>query len=81
MTAAGTGIATGAALHLGTEAFVALQGGALWHPARAALLVADLHLEKGTSFARAGHLLPPYDTRATLLSLKLLIDRLEPQII
>ncbi|WP_445679037.1 ligase-associated DNA damage response endonuclease PdeM [Radicibacter daui] len=79
MSIAGTGIAAGANLHLGAEAFVALQGGALWHPARTALLVADLHLEKGTSFARAGHLLPPYDTRATLTRLKALIDRLQPQ--
>lgn len=30
------------------------------------LVVADLHLEKGSSFARHGIFLPPYDTRATL---------------
>ena len=30
------------------------------------LLVADLHLEKGSAFAARGVLLPPYDTRATL---------------
>ena len=32
----------------------------------ALLVVADLHLEKGSSFARRGLLLPPYDTGATL---------------
>ena len=31
-----------------------------------ALVVADLHLEKGSSFARRGQMLPPYDTRETL---------------
>jgi DNA ligase-associated metallophosphoesterase len=40
--------------------------GALWWPAAATLIVADLHLEKGTSYAARGVLLPPYDTRTTL---------------
>ncbi|OYX62878.1 MAG: phosphoesterase [Novosphingobium sp. 32-60-15] len=31
-----------------------------------ALLVADLHLEKASFFARHGQMLPPYDSRATL---------------
>ncbi|MES2303749.1 MAG: ligase-associated DNA damage response endonuclease PdeM [Pseudomonadota bacterium] len=31
-----------------------------------ALLVADLHLEKASYFARHGQMLPPYDSRATL---------------
>ena len=30
------------------------------------LVVSDLHLEKGSSFARRGVYLPPYDTAATL---------------
>ena len=30
------------------------------------LVVSDLHLEKGSSFAARGVLLPPYDTVATL---------------
>ena len=33
------------------------------------LLVADLHLEKGSTFAARGVLLPPYDTAATLARL------------
>ena len=40
------------------------------------LLVADLHLEKGSSFATRGVLLPPYDTAATLARLARLIARL-----
>jgi DNA ligase-associated metallophosphoesterase len=52
--------------------------GALWWPARATLVVADLHLEKGSSFAAAGSLLPPYDTDATLDRLGAAITRLAP---
>lgn len=44
--------------------------GALFWPARKALVVADLHLEKGSSFAARGRLLPPYDSRATLAALE-----------
>lgn len=39
---------------------------ALFWPARNALLVADLHLEKASFYARQGQMLPPYDSRATL---------------
>lgn len=45
---------------------MALPQGALFWPARRALLVADLHLEKASWFARAGQMLPPYDSVATL---------------
>jgi hypothetical protein len=48
---------------------VALQQGALYWPAREALLVADLHLEKASWFARLGQMLPPYDSVATLSDL------------
>ena len=48
---------------------VALPQGALFWPARAALLVADLHLEKASYFAGAGQMLPPYDSLATLTDL------------
>lgn len=44
--------------------------GALFWPTRGWLLVADLHLEKGSAFARMGQFLPPYDTAATLLRLE-----------
>ena len=44
-----------------------------------ALLVADLHFEKGSAFAARGQLLPPYDTRATLTRLGEAIARLRPR--
>ncbi|MBR7618618.1 ligase-associated DNA damage response endonuclease PdeM [Phenylobacterium sp. 20VBR1] len=40
--------------------------GALWIAAQAMLVVADLHLEKGSAYAARGQMLPPYDTRDTL---------------
>ncbi len=40
--------------------------GALFWPARRALLLADLHLEKASWFAKSGQMLPPYDSLATL---------------
>jgi len=49
------------------------RSGALWLAAERMLVVADLHFEKGSSYARRGSLLPPYDTRATL-------DRLEAEV-
>ena len=48
---------------------MALPQGALFWPARQALLVADLHLEKASWFARLGQMLPPYDSLATLADL------------
>jgi hypothetical protein len=48
---------------------VALPQGALYWPLRRALLVADLHLEKASWFARFGQMLPPYDSIATLADL------------
>jgi len=48
---------------------IADPGGALYWPAQGLLAVADLHLEKGSSFAARGTLLPPYDTAVTLARL------------
>jgi DNA ligase-associated metallophosphoesterase len=53
---------------------VALAQGALFWPARRALLVADLHLEKASWYARAGQMLPPYDSIATLADLAELVE-------
>jgi DNA ligase-associated metallophosphoesterase len=53
--------------------------GALFVPAERLLIVADLHLEKGSSGARRGCLLPPYDTRDTLAVLATVIARLDPR--
>ena len=54
--------------------FIPDLSGALFVPEFAALLVADLHLEKGTSLARRGVHLPPYDTRESLLQLKAAVE-------
>jgi DNA ligase-associated metallophosphoesterase len=62
------------------DALVVLDpAGALWLPDSRTLVVADLHLEKSSSFARHGMLLPPYDTGATLLLLAGLVARREPR--
>ncbi len=53
--------------------------GALCLPDEDALLVADLHFEKGSSFARRGMFLPPYDTRETLASLMAVVERFSPR--
>ena len=55
--------------------FLASPEGALFWPAEEALLVADLHLEKASWFARLGQMLPPYDSQATLSALGAEIDR------
>ena len=51
------------------ETFFASAAGALYWPAQQAVLVADLHLEKASWFARLGQFLPPYDSQATLAAL------------
>ncbi|HEY4921557.1 MAG TPA: ligase-associated DNA damage response endonuclease PdeM [Xanthobacteraceae bacterium] len=55
--------------------------GAIYSPDERALVVADLHLEKGSSFARRGMLLPPYDTGATLARLGRAIARHAPRLV
>ena len=57
------------------ETFEATPSGALFWPARGALLVADLHLEKASWFARFGQFLPPYDSHATLTALEADVER------
>ena len=58
---------------------IADPAGALYWPEQSLLAVADLHLEKGSSFAARGQLLPPYDTAATLARLARLIARYAPR--
>jgi DNA ligase-associated metallophosphoesterase len=55
--------------------------GALWLEEVRALVVADLHLEKGSSYAARGQMLPPYDTRDTLTRLEAEADALAPEAI
>jgi len=47
--------------------------GALYWAAERTLVFADLHFEKGSSYARSGQMLPPYDTRATLARIEALM--------
>jgi len=65
-----------------TVAGIALIGdpvGALYWPEEGLLAVADLHLEKGSSFAARGVLLPPYDTAVTLARIARLVARYAPR--
>jgi len=55
--------------------------GALYWPEHGLLAVADLHLEKGSSFAARGQLLPPYDTAVTLARLGRLVACYAPRIV
>ena len=48
------------------EELILTEGRALYWPRERALLVADLHLEKSSFYARHGQMLPPYDSRETL---------------
>ena len=64
------------------EQLEAWPSGALHWPARRLLAVADLHLEKGSSYAvTAQKLLPRHDTRQTLAMLAALIDAVRPEMV
>jgi uncharacterized protein len=60
---------------------VADPAGALYWPDERLLVVADLHLEKGSAFAARGVLLPPYDTATTLARLAILVERFVPRLV
>lgn len=64
----------------GTEVVID-PAGAVYLPESRTLVVSDLHLEKGSSFARRGMFLPPYDSAATLLALAALVLRRNPRCI
>ncbi|MEX0808588.1 MAG: ligase-associated DNA damage response endonuclease PdeM [Dongiaceae bacterium] len=66
------------AIRINGAALVADPSGALFWPERATLIVADLHFEKGSSYAPSGRLLPPYDTTETLVRLAAIVARLAP---
>jgi uncharacterized protein len=72
---------TAAPIHLAGERLMLDPAGALHWPATGTLIVSDLHLEKGSAFARKGMLLPPWDTHATLDRLTLLLRRYQPRIV
>jgi len=62
-------------LNFAGHIFEPLVSGALFWRAESMLLVADLHLEKFSSFARRGQMLPPYDTGLTLKRLEKDLDQ------
>ena len=66
-------------LHLAGELLTPLPEGALWWARENVLVVSDLHLEKGSSYAARGQMLPPYDTSATLALVERLCGQLRPQ--
>ena len=74
--------ATSAALNVvrvaGIDMIADLSGALFWVDERL-LVVSDLHLEKGSSFATRRVLLPPYDTAATLAKLHAVIARHDPR--
>ncbi|WP_298334666.1 ligase-associated DNA damage response endonuclease PdeM [uncultured Erythrobacter sp.] len=57
---------SGAPLGFAGEELVLTKPNALYWPRERTLLVADLHLEKGSWYAQTGQMLPPYDSRETL---------------
>jgi len=63
----------------GLDLALTLDGALLW-PEERLLIAADLHLEKGSSFAgSAGRLLPPYDSAQTLARLERLVEAHRPR--
>lgn len=66
-------------LTLCSRTLVADTSGALYLPDHKALIVSDLHFEKGSAFAARGIHLPPYDTRSTLFQIEQLMLRYAPQ--
>ncbi len=80
MTAQGAlSITSTLAMDVAGVSFHADLSGALYWEEQRLLVVSDLHLEKGSSFATRGVLLPPYDTLATLSRLAAVISRHDPK--
>jgi len=69
------------AIAVNSTSLLADPEGALYWPEQGVLVVADLHLEKGSSFAARGVLLPPYDTAATLARLARRIAHYAPRVV
>jgi hypothetical protein len=76
-----SGAAFDGALAVTGVEFATDPAGIIYWPEEGLLAVADLHLEKGSSFAARGVLLPPYDTAATLARLAALIARYGPRVV
>src|SRR5258708_3497060 len=81
MTRTAIDIVTRSWLDVADVSLVADLSGALFWEEQRLLVVSDLHLEKGSSFAARGVLLPPYDTVATLGRLAAVIARHDPRMV
>jgi DNA ligase-associated metallophosphoesterase len=81
MSAANATMQTETVIALGGVDFIADVSGTLFEPATRTLIVADCHFEKGSAFTRLGHVLPPFDTRDTLIRLEAVASRLRPKMI
>ena len=71
----------GLAIAINGEPTVLRTSGAIWLPDQSALIVADLHFEKGSAYAMRGQLLPPYDTRETLARLETEVAATRPELL
>jgi hypothetical protein len=81
MTSIAIDIANRSSLNIVGVDLIADLSGALFWEEQSLLVVSDLHLEKGSSFAQRGVLLPPYDTVATLGRLAAVIARHDPRMV
>jgi DNA ligase-associated metallophosphoesterase len=79
MTIASSPLTTLNAVRIAGIDMIADLSGALFWAEERLLVVSDLHLEKGSSFAARRVLLPPYDTAATLAKLRAVIARHDPR--
>lgn len=61
--------------------FVLHSSGAMYWPEERAVIVADLHLEKGSCYAKNGVMLPPYDTAVTLAALGDVMRAFDPIVV
>jgi len=65
-------------VEVNSETLVLDCAGAAWWPAERTLVFSDIHLEKGSSLARFGTLIPPSDTRTSLKRMRAVISRYAP---
>tara|TARA_Y100001934_G_scaffold62390_1_gene77418 strand:- start:238 stop:909 length:672 start_codon:yes stop_codon:yes gene_type:complete len=60
--------------------FMIIAPSLLYWPDHKALIVSDLHLEKGSHYAeKTGQMLPPYDSKETLLKLISYVSAIKPE--
>src|ERR1700735_533632 len=81
MTVAAIGIGSSSSLNIADVTLVADLSGALFWEEQSLLVLSDRHLQKGSSFAARGVLLPPFDTVATLSRLAAVIARHDPKVV